>query len=189
MCITCVSTNVCGVCVLTAYPSPSLPTLTLPPRSSPGACSTRSDEAIDAYIKALEIKPNYVRALANLGIAYRLTPSPSLSLSLMHTHLTWTNMRTHTHTHTNTHTHTYMNACTRIHACIVIHKYIRHKQTHMWIHTYTQAHTYTHTHVHTYTRTHIHTYTHTYIVTHKHTQRKLWSNHEMFEESATCYLI
>ena len=32
--------------------------------------SSRSDEAVDAYIKALEIKPNYVRALANLGIAY-----------------------------------------------------------------------------------------------------------------------
>ena len=32
--------------------------------------SARSEEAIDAYIKALDIKPNYVRALANLGIAY-----------------------------------------------------------------------------------------------------------------------
>ena len=29
-----------------------------------------SPQAIDAYIQALELKPNYVRALANLGISY-----------------------------------------------------------------------------------------------------------------------
>ena len=45
-------------------------------------------------------------------------------------------------------------------------------------------------HIHTYTRTHVHThtYTHACIVTQTHTQRKLCSNQEMFEESATCYL-
>ena len=31
---------------------------------------SHSPQAIDAYIQALELKPNYVRALANLGIAY-----------------------------------------------------------------------------------------------------------------------
>jgi peroxin-5 len=34
------------------------------------ANSMRSDEAIDAYIQGLDIKPNYVRALANLAISY-----------------------------------------------------------------------------------------------------------------------
>ena len=30
----------------------------------------RSDEAIEAYYKALELKPNYVRVWVNLGIAH-----------------------------------------------------------------------------------------------------------------------
>ncbi|KAJ1468182.1 hypothetical protein T484DRAFT_1856216 [Baffinella frigidus] len=34
------------------------------------ADSMRSDEAIDSYIQGLSIKPNYVRALANLAISY-----------------------------------------------------------------------------------------------------------------------
>mmetsp|Transcript_18064 Transcript_18064/g.30816 ORF Transcript_18064/g.30816 Transcript_18064/m.30816 type:complete len:90 (-) Transcript_18064:238-507(-) len=34
------------------------------------ANSNRTDEAMDAYTQALELRPNYVRTLVNIGLAY-----------------------------------------------------------------------------------------------------------------------
>ena len=47
------------------------------------ANSGRSSEAIDAYQKALELKPNYMRAWVNMGISQACFPCHS-SITMLH---------------------------------------------------------------------------------------------------------